>query len=325
VRRELFIIAAAFLAAAGGAEAYLRAFAPQQLMSPAYDDRFGMRGFKANAKIKHQTPDYKVVYTTNDLGFRGPSYPFSKPKGTYRIVALGSSVVFGSGVPDDEVFTARLERRLRSELKPNLRTPAEVVNLGMMGTSLSLDEYVYRELGRRWSPDLVVLHLSYPSQSDLTLAEAERWEAVPVAPSSGLKARLRRAVRALPGYAFLCENSHLYGLRRASIAGAAPAKPKASPNLDELQRTFLSTFKALEDEACSGGAKLLLLADRGSLERFPLIDAELKREAKKPRCLSVRELDLGEDRLFIHDRHWSSAGHAYVADQVFAFVRTGSR
>ena len=223
--------------------------------------------------------------------------------------------MFGSGVADNEVYTARLERRLA-------RT--QVINLGMMGTSLSLDEYVYRELGRRWSPDLVVLHLSYPTRGDLTLAEARRWEAVPAAPSSGLKSRLRRTVRAIPGYAFLCENSHLYGLRRASMAGAAAAKPEKATELDEAQKTFLDTFKALEDSVCSGG-KLLLLADRGSLERFPMIDARLRRESKGSRCLTIRELDLKEEHLFPRDRHWSPAGHAYVADQVAGFVKTGSR
>jgi len=315
VRRELLIAAAAFVAAAGGAEAYLRAFSPQQLMSPAYDDRFGMRGFKANARIKHSTPDYSVVYTTNDRGFRGPSYPFDKPKGTYRIVALGSSVVFGSGVKDEEVFTALLERLLPG---------AEAVNLGMMGTSLSLDEYLYRELGRRWKPDLVALHLSYPARENLTLAESRRWETVPVK-TGRLKSWLRRAVRALPGYAYLCEHSHLYGLRRASVAAGVPVKPADAPELEEAQKAFLATFKALEDEACDGGARLLLLADRGSLERFPLIDAELRREDKRTRCLSIRELELAEEHLFPRDRHWSPAGHAYVAGRIADFVKTGSK
>jgi hypothetical protein len=322
--REFLLLAAALVAAAGAAEAYLRVFAPQQLMSPAYDDRFGMRGFKANVRIKHQTPDYAVHYTTNDRGFRGKSYPFDKPKGTYRIVILGSSIIFGSGVEDDDVFSERLERRLRAALGKRV----EVVNLGMMGVSLSLEEYLYRELGRRYQPDLVVLHLFYPRRDALTFQEARRWENVPVGRRSRLKAVLRRLLRDFPGYAYLCESSHLYGLRRLALVEAIDSGPVDSSDaaasgarkFDDLQRNFLSTFRALEERACADGAHLLLSAQRGDLENFPLIYDDLRREARGSSCLSMRELELLPEHFFPSDGHWSRQGHAFVADRLFDFV-----
>ncbi|MFI5360601.1 MAG: hypothetical protein ACHQ49_01425 [Elusimicrobiota bacterium] len=328
VARECLFLAAAFVLAAGAAEAYLRAFAPQQLMSPAYDDRFGMRGFKPNARIKHQTQDYSVVYTTNDLGFRGKTYPAAKAPGTYRIEVFGPSAVFGSGVEDDEVFSAVLERRLRAAFP---KRGIDVINLGLMGVSLSLDEYLYRTVGRRYAPDLVVLNLLYGNKESLNYQEAKHWEEVPVSRTSGLKALLRRFIRAFPGYAWLCENSNLYGLRRLALVDAVDVKavdardarpdPDAARKFEDLQRTFLSTFREFERGACGDGARFLLLANRVSLELFPLIDAEISKEARTSSCLTYRELDLGPEDTFPNDRHWTARGHARVADVLFDDVR----
>lgn len=320
LRQEVAALAAAFLLAAGAAEAYLRTFAPQQLMSPAYDDRFGMRGFKADARIKHQTADYSVSYTTNNLGFRGKSYLFDKPAGTYRIVALGSSFIFGTGVEDADVFSEQLELRLRAWGGPRF----DVINLGMMGISLSFNEYLYREVGRRYRPDLVVLHMFFHDRGGLTYQDARRWETVPVSRTSGLKARLRRLVRSLPGYVFLCENSHLYGLRRLALVDAIdrkPAEPRdadAARKFDDLQRTFLSTFGDLSREACADGAHMLVVAHRGNLDAFPLIQRELRRESP---CRSLREIDIRPEHTFPQDYHWTPPGHAFVAARLEDFVR----
>ena len=49
---------------------------------------------------------------TNAYGLRDRDYPVAKPEGTFRIVGLGDSVMFGWGVAQDEPFLEVLERRL---------------------------------------------------------------------------------------------------------------------------------------------------------------------------------------------------------------------
>jgi lysophospholipase L1-like esterase len=48
----------------------------------------------------------------NSMGLRGPEWSPDKPSSVRRVMALGDSSVYGFGVEDDEVFTARLDRAL---------------------------------------------------------------------------------------------------------------------------------------------------------------------------------------------------------------------
>jgi len=48
----------------------------------------------------------------NSFGLRGPEWNPDKPAGVRRIMALGDSSVYGFGVEDDEVFTARMDQAL---------------------------------------------------------------------------------------------------------------------------------------------------------------------------------------------------------------------
>ena len=53
----------------------------------------------------------------NSFGLRGPEWTPSKPAGIRRIMALGDSSVYGFGVKDDEVFTARLDEGLGEQVQ----------------------------------------------------------------------------------------------------------------------------------------------------------------------------------------------------------------
>jgi hypothetical protein len=63
----------------------------------------------------------------NSFGLRGPEWSTDKPPGVRRIMALGDSSVYGFGVQDDEVFTARLDRELGGAV--------EVINSAVPGYS----------------------------------------------------------------------------------------------------------------------------------------------------------------------------------------------
>src|SRR4051812_34618680 len=89
---------------------------------------YGIRRQLSNVHGFIITPEYRHKFTTNSRGFRGrDEYAIPKPRGVYRILALGDSVVDGYGVEDDETFCAKLQKKLT----PVRRT--EVMNLGIAG------------------------------------------------------------------------------------------------------------------------------------------------------------------------------------------------
>jgi hypothetical protein len=93
-----------------------------------------------------------LTYRINEHGFRGPSYPLSKPDGTHRVVLLGDSFTFGEGVRFDHTFGERLERLLDRGSKA-----VEVLNLGVSGARTSTEVSYLRQRGLALEPDLVLL------------------------------------------------------------------------------------------------------------------------------------------------------------------------
>jgi hypothetical protein len=55
------------------------------------------------------TPDYSAVYKTNSKGLRDREYPALKPAGKTRILAIGDSFTFGTGIAYGDRFTDLLE------------------------------------------------------------------------------------------------------------------------------------------------------------------------------------------------------------------------
>ena len=105
----------------------------------------------------YPTPNYRDGLTThNTLGFRGPEVSPQRPQGTYRIVAIGGSTTYTTGVSDnDETFPSQLERALRDEYGyPHV----EVVNAGVAGYDSweSLMNLQFRVLDLE--PDLLLIY-----------------------------------------------------------------------------------------------------------------------------------------------------------------------
>ena len=92
--------------------------------------------------------------STNSLGFRGRTEPsLEKPEEVdTRVLVLGDSFTFGEEVGDEQTYSARLQ-----ELLPG----AEVLNFGMHGYGHDQMLVLFRELGRRYQPDVVVLGFVY--------------------------------------------------------------------------------------------------------------------------------------------------------------------
>jgi hypothetical protein len=90
-----------------------------------------------------------VEVHTNSAGFRGNREYFpEKPKGIIRIAVLGDSFVFGFGVQDNETFSALFESQEKSR---------EVLNLGVPGYGMDQIYLSYREIARKYRPDIVLI------------------------------------------------------------------------------------------------------------------------------------------------------------------------
>lgn len=95
----------------------------------------------------------EIKYTINSKGFRDKNYSYVKPNGTYRIILIGDSYVFGGSVNDNETFDYFMEKKLNEMPLPKI----EVLNLGVWGFNTKHEVQRLKELGSKFSPDLVLM------------------------------------------------------------------------------------------------------------------------------------------------------------------------
>lgn len=106
-----------------------------------------------NAQARHVSSEYDIAFSTNARGLRGPERPLAKPPGTKRVAVIGDSFVAAYEVPDGVPFTAKLEGLLNDKSP----VPIEVINVGRSGSSTIRELDLYRQIGRKFAPDVVVL------------------------------------------------------------------------------------------------------------------------------------------------------------------------
>ncbi|MCZ7584891.1 MAG: hypothetical protein M5R36_17020 [Deltaproteobacteria bacterium] len=94
--------------------------------------------------------------TINEHGARGPSRPAAKPSGTFRIMVLGGSNVYGAFLNDDKTWPAQLEARL-DEIAGR---PVEVWNFGTSAYVGAQMAALGREATQKLDPDVVIVALS---------------------------------------------------------------------------------------------------------------------------------------------------------------------
>lgn len=88
----------------------------------------------------------------NDAGYRGPQIPITKTDGELRILAMGDSVTFGTGVGSDETWAAQLQANLQKAFK----RPVHVLNVAVPGSSVTELQQDYLEHWRAYEPDMVI-------------------------------------------------------------------------------------------------------------------------------------------------------------------------
>ena len=96
---------------------------------------------------------FGVPFTTNELGFRdGPIQP--KVPGVFRIVCLGDSVTFGTGVANEQTFPNVLEAFLKQSASPGVTV--DVVNAGISAYNVRNIRALLETYFQYLQPDVVV-------------------------------------------------------------------------------------------------------------------------------------------------------------------------
>lgn len=104
-----------------------------------------------------------VVARTNESGLRSDVKLEDFLRFENRIVLLGDSFTLGVGVPQDDVVSSVLERRLREKLGSE---STAVLNAGVVSYSPLLERQQYRGIVRRYHPTVVLLMLDASDVGD---------------------------------------------------------------------------------------------------------------------------------------------------------------
>lgn len=123
---------------------------------------YGLKGvFKIDIDQLH---GYKKIATPIEKGdelfngFRTAPFSIKKPKGEYRIVALGESSTYGLNIPYEKSWPYLLEKNLNGQLHDY---KYRVINAGIPGqTPYELNKLLSAEV-LSWEPDMVILYTLY--------------------------------------------------------------------------------------------------------------------------------------------------------------------
>ncbi len=98
-----------------------------------------------------------VLYSINELGYRGRPCAIPKPKGTFRVLVLGDSVTFGVDLSAEERYTEKLESMLNGNRPHESAVSFEVVNISAGGWNTFNQRSWLEHRGPDFDPDMVIL------------------------------------------------------------------------------------------------------------------------------------------------------------------------
>jgi GDSL-like lipase/acylhydrolase family protein len=189
------------LLVAGAAEIALRAMRPSFLRGSrvthphVYSEAYGW-ALRPGARYIGRNGE---TITVNARGYRGALHAEVAPAGVTRVVMLGDSITFGTGVADGQTFSDRLDAL------PGL----EVVNLGVDGYGTDQELLRLEREGLSYHPRVVILNFCVRNDYFDN--------ALPVALYDG---RSPKPYFTLDGGALTRHDAHLRLSRRQRLAGA---------------------------------------------------------------------------------------------------------
>jgi len=245
-----------------------------------------------------------VAVSTNSYGMREREYVLPKPPGTVRVVLLGDSYVFGSGVEAEERLGVALEGSLREY--SNYSGVIEVLHLGVPSWNL-VSECTW--LGRQlhaMQPDLVI-QVAVPN--DLDDVSGVR--------GFGTQARFSPQKR--------WRASGMVNRRHAASMLAVNTRGYVSNGIDhegrERYREASEHVVRLARQVTAGGGRYVLLMNWMAVQDAA---APWFRGALDAEQLLWMPFSFFRDpafRISELDGHWNAAGHLQVAEVIYAAIQ----
>lgn len=99
--------------------------------------------------------DNTIDHVYNSVGWRDREHVIEKPAGTFRILGLGDSYLFGQGVRPKDRCLDRLPAQLHRFWSA---TEFETINSGQSGYTTAQELQLLQKCGWKYSPDMVILH-----------------------------------------------------------------------------------------------------------------------------------------------------------------------
>ncbi len=279
----------------------------------------------------------QAIVHTNAAGFRGTrEYDLQKPAGVIRIAALGDSFVFGFGVQDTEAFSALLEADGGKR---------EVLNLGVPGYGIDQIYLSYREIAKKYHPDIVLIGVFPEDFWRATRSFADSGHVKPYFSLSKKGALVLHNVPVPPPFTFttgqfppvieqgwlgkLLNQSVLYRITKKPLIKLAKNLRLIDPDSTEewiLGRAILS--RLIREVRADGATPIVLLMpprDWAESTRRTTLERSIRRfvEREKVDLINLRpEFNdaVAKDGLNAYyikdDWHWTPKGHRLVADVI---------
>ena len=299
------------------AEILVRSFVPVRDVGPVFsvhDPVLGKR-IKASFTAERITPEFRMRFTTNSLGFRGP-----EPDG-FRlrpILFLGDSFTLGYGVSDGEEYPARVSAELRRRYG---KAAPPVVNAGIGNSGNGFWVKLLQREAEAMQPRLVVMQIFENDFADnldeklFALEPGGSLRDLPV-PAPGVMRRMEALIQAVPGLSY----SHLVGLLREVRAPTFGSQAKSVPEARRQQGLDPSdqlTFRILEEaiSICEGRGWKVIGLLVGLSHAHEAAAKELFARRKHPVVLIPAKSER-PDLYYKVDGHWHAGGHVFVADRV---------
>jgi GDSL-like Lipase/Acylhydrolase family len=287
-----------------------------------FDQYDPTRGWVVRPNVRDLPAFPAATVNTNSQGARGlREYVSPKPAGVKRILVFGDSFTFGDEVPDDQTYSADLERALPG---------VEVVNLGVHGYGHDQMLLYLQEVAARYQPDVVLLGFVYMDMQRNTLGFRDY--AKPQFQLVGDRLVLRNARVASPAWVSLEERYGSRFLDLLTLLYSDITDPRGQRREEGIERLTAAILDAFRDTARAAGATPIFayLPIEGELG-WPDVGmiAEERFFLRYGEDHGVALLDLRPDFMaraaagatFKTSGHWTTKEHQVAADVIGTFLK----
>ena len=307
-------------------ELMVRFIRPQPTMYPRwqYSRQYGAMLFPDRVMVHERPGHWRFEYMTNAYQCRGKLVPVSNTYDRRNVIVLGDSYSFGTGVADDEVYSAVLSRELGDGY--------DTINLAVGGWGLTQHIRRFYEFGRLYDPSVVVLQFCNNDPRDnfknrVTTVEGGRFVFHDSAFGPNVLKRFLSDS--------LIQKSQLYNLIRNPLylRIAKPTLTEAVRRAGESdgsdvpadQRFYNELLNAFARDLSERDVRLIVIAVDGQLADFPYIEKNVRRLEAEGLLQYCEVLDWfrGKQHPRSPEGHlWGREAHAIIGERL-AEVITG--